>query len=302
MKKILANSKEGMILYIPNTGTTIRFDRKETEVLFKVKPANDYHCELMHINITGRCNKLCEYCYVQQKHYDMPFHDFKILVDKAVDAGVFQITLGGGEPLLHPEINKFMEYASPKINVCTTTNGSVRISPRIVRMFRQVNVSYHENYEELEEALRWLELNDVRRGINFVYNKNTVPYLPNVTQFASNFGAEILLLQYKPIREQDWNLYINPEETFNVARKLADHDYKIAIDGACALKCMQKRRFITVDLGGEVYPCSFIHEPSMGNLLTQSFNHIWKNRGDVIICPYMTDEDKQKLIAGCSLL
>lgn len=39
----------------------------------------------------------------------MPFEKFSDLIDQAKDLGVFQIALGGGEPLTVKELPKFVE-------------------------------------------------------------------------------------------------------------------------------------------------------------------------------------------------
>ena len=58
-KKIVVNSKEGAILYIPSDGITCRFDHNESKKLFGWMPGEDNHCELVHINITNKCDLNC---------------------------------------------------------------------------------------------------------------------------------------------------------------------------------------------------------------------------------------------------
>jgi len=300
---ITVSTIDGAIVYYPRSGTTIRFDQQEAQNILGVLPGTDRHCELVHINITDRCNKSCEYCYVDRHNQDMALSDFKEIVDKCVKAKVFQITLGGGEPFLHPQIHEMVRYAAERINVCTTSNGSFvnpawLFSQRMtLTKFRQINVSYHENFSELETALEFLQKLQVRRGINFVYNKNSKRNIPRIVALAKQYEAELLLLQYKPIRAQDWDDYVAPEETFKVAQYIAKNSgIGVAIDGACALKCMMKKCFMTVGIDGMVYPCSFVHKPAMGNIFFEDVATIWAHRGDPVKCPYLKEEDKAKLV------
>ena len=275
---------------------TIRMTPKETKAIFKTDPSEDYHCELVHINITEKCGRNCPYCYVDRsKGRDMAYEDFKAIIDKCVANKVFQVTIGGGEPFMHPEISKFVDYASQRINICTTSNGDAILAANTMRKFRQVNISYHEDLKDLEDKIKKLKDLDIRRGINFVYNKSTEHAIEHIYRIAKDHGAEILILQFKPTKGE-WDQYISPEETYKAAKELANRqEVPISIDGATCYQCMMKRRFMTVQIDGTVTPCSFVHEPNMGNILKQDFQEIWKNRGDMILCPYMKDKDKEKL-------
>lgn len=55
--------------------------------------------------ITGGCNLACKYCYADASRniYMDPARLF-MLVDEFRDLGVFDITIAGGEPFLHPQI------------------------------------------------------------------------------------------------------------------------------------------------------------------------------------------------------
>lgn len=77
----------------------------------------------MYIKVTDRCNMNCDHCAFacNSKGDDMSFEVFK----KAVDMGDECITIGGGEPTLHPQIEKFILYAIGKCySVFMVTNGT----------------------------------------------------------------------------------------------------------------------------------------------------------------------------------
>jgi len=83
----------------------------------------------MYIEITTRCNMFCAHCGVDAKATgeDMTFEVFKEALKVCPD--VKMVTLGGGEPTIHPEFMKMIEYAievnGAKRNVGITTNGSM---------------------------------------------------------------------------------------------------------------------------------------------------------------------------------
>lgn len=83
----------------------------------------------IHVQVypTNRCNLSCSFCSVSDidKKREIPIDQLKGLVDICTDRGTKAITIsGGGEPLLHPHINEFIDYLEQKgIKVGLTTNG-----------------------------------------------------------------------------------------------------------------------------------------------------------------------------------
>ena len=74
--------------------------------------------------VTRRCNLSCGYC----SEYDnvsepVPFDILKERIDALHRLGSINITLLGGEPLIHPEIAGIVRYAGRKSNVSIVTNG-----------------------------------------------------------------------------------------------------------------------------------------------------------------------------------
>lgn len=68
----------------------------------------------MYIQITTRCNMKCKHCKFScspTRGKDMSFDFFKYAVNLAVDYGD-HITIGGGEPTLHPDLLVMLGYAS----------------------------------------------------------------------------------------------------------------------------------------------------------------------------------------------
>ena len=63
------------------------------------------------LNISGRCNLNCVYCYAQPfTSVFIPDYEVISLIDLAKDNGAFVIKITGGEPLLHPQIFEILEY------------------------------------------------------------------------------------------------------------------------------------------------------------------------------------------------
>lgn len=79
------------------------------------------------IDITNRCDAGCKFCYnssTPQSKHRLNDNDVFRLIDQAKELGAFEITWGGGEPLLHDGILRFVEYAYERgIASRITTSG-----------------------------------------------------------------------------------------------------------------------------------------------------------------------------------
>jgi len=74
--------------------------------------------------VTRRCNLSCGYC----SEYDstsepVPLDDLKTRIDALHRLGAANITMLGGEPLMHPDIAELVRYAGRKSNTSVVTNG-----------------------------------------------------------------------------------------------------------------------------------------------------------------------------------
>ena len=74
--------------------------------------------------VTRRCNLSCGYCHEYDNVSDpVPVDDLKRRIDALHRLGAANITLLGGEPLMHPDIAEIVVYAGHKSNVSLVTNG-----------------------------------------------------------------------------------------------------------------------------------------------------------------------------------
>ncbi len=66
----------------------------------------------LYINVTNKCNTACPFCCMYstpQKNTFMNFDTFRNIIDSCKDK--FELQLEGGEPLIHPTLFLFIEYA-----------------------------------------------------------------------------------------------------------------------------------------------------------------------------------------------
>ena len=66
----------------------------------------------VQLDLTYRCNERCVHCYLDHEdHGEMTTLEIKTLLDQLAEAGVFFLTLSGGEILMRKDFFEILEYA-----------------------------------------------------------------------------------------------------------------------------------------------------------------------------------------------
>src|SRR5215510_107445 len=93
--------------------------RKSTFLKLKMREAafiskallSPNHVVLAHIIPMRRCNLACGYCNeYDQTSKPIPLDVMKKRLDKLADLGTSIITISGGEPMMHPELDEIIRY------------------------------------------------------------------------------------------------------------------------------------------------------------------------------------------------
>ncbi len=191
------------------------FDRK-TGLHFlvdEIKPAvEDYSIapRTFSIAITNDCNANCSFCHVPRGS-EYISKEFILDFCKSIDEfGCLDIAIGGGEPLLHPEIVEICKtvWNKTKLGISITTNGQLLTDTIIEELancisFMRVSIDSVDN--ETYKEIRGFDLLDLKEkliklkdkihfGINMVVNDQTLHELDYMLEFAQDVGAEELLL------------------------------------------------------------------------------------------------------------
>ena len=99
----------------------------------------------IYIEITNGCNLKCDFCIGNKRPVKfMSFSDFKVILDKVKSYTNYLYFHVLGEPLLHPDVVKFIEYAfNMGFFVNITTNGYLINRLKGICNIRQLNISLH---------------------------------------------------------------------------------------------------------------------------------------------------------------
>jgi MoaA/NifB/PqqE/SkfB family radical SAM enzyme len=111
----------------------------------------------VYIEITNVCNLACSFCPKTQRAPEfMKLESFSRILDQVKEYTDYIYFHVKGEPLLHPEIDKFLDLTFEKgLKVTLTTNGTLlsKVKHKILGKpaLRQVNISLH-SFDANEKA------------------------------------------------------------------------------------------------------------------------------------------------------
>lgn len=108
------------------------------------KSVEDYPLESLHVEITMKCNERCLHCYlpnsVKNKGAAMPFNLFKRMIDDFANMGGEQVSLSGGEPLLHPHFLDFLYYCKSKNLKISVFSNLTLLDESITKAMKETKV------------------------------------------------------------------------------------------------------------------------------------------------------------------
>jgi MoaA/NifB/PqqE/SkfB family radical SAM enzyme len=255
----------------------IRGGREIARALFSTE-----HPLLAHIIPIRRCNLACEYC----NEYDdfskpVPTEEMYRRVDKLAELGTSVITISGGEPLLHPELDDIIRRIRKNSMVAgLITNGYLLVPERIERLNRaglewlQISIDNVTPDEVSKKSLKVLDkkLENLAEYADFHVNINSVVGggVRN-PQDAMTIGKRALELgfsstigiihdgdgQLQPLKDEEKRIYheMKAMEKRSFTRINAFQD-NIALGRPNQWRCRAGARYLYICEDGLVHYCS----------------------------------------------
>ena len=113
----------------------------------------------VQLDLTYRCNERCVHCYLDHDdHGEMTTAEIKHLLDEMADAGVFILTLSGGEIFLRKDFFEILEHARRLMFCVKLKTNAVLIREREAARLRElcvesVQVSIYSHRPEVHDAI-----------------------------------------------------------------------------------------------------------------------------------------------------
>ena len=249
----------------------------------------------IYIEITNICNLNCSFCIGNKriKKY-MSFDEFKTILDK-IDGYTKYIYLHlMGDALIHPDINKFIDYASKKFYINITTNGYLIDRIANNKNIRQVNISLH-SYDKKYNV----SLDDY---LNNIFH--TIEVLPStyisLRMWVNNKYSKDILSKI----ENKYNININGDTTINdhlfvnFDKEFIWPDINNNYNNSNG-SCMGLRTHIGVLCDGSVVPCCLDYngQITLGNIFNEELVDILNK--DIVKDIINGFENNKKIIKLC---
>jgi AdoMet-dependent heme synthase len=264
----------------------------------------------VQLDLTYRCNERCVHCYLDHHdHGEMTTTEIKDLLDQMAAAGVFYLTISGGEILMRRDFFEILEYAR-RLTFCVKlkTNGILirkKEADRIKALgVESVQISIYSHIPAIHDAITKLpgslaqSIEAVRRlrahGIyvimaNVLMKRNARDYA-GVRALAAELGAQFIIdPTITPMMDGDRSvLSLNVDE--NALREVFRDEALVGgnVEEFCAppqgpdedaldmLPCSAGHTACYVSPYGDVYPCVQFPLPS-GNVRRTKFVEIWRD-------------------------
>jgi radical SAM protein with 4Fe4S-binding SPASM domain len=263
----------------------------------------------VQLDLTYRCNERCIHCYLDHDdHGEMTTSEIKGLLDQMADAGVFFLTISGGEILMRRDFFEILEHAHARtFSIKLKTNGVLIRKKEAERMHAlgvesvQISVYSHRaevhdaitkmpgSFRQSIEAIRLLRTLGLHVTIaNVLMVQNAQDY-PGVRALAAELGAKCTLdPTITPMMDGDRSiLELNVDkaalrEVFRDAALVGNVEEFCAppqgvdADALDMLPCSAGHTACYVSPYGDVYPCVQFPLPS-GNVRRTKFVDIWRD-------------------------
>jgi AdoMet-dependent heme synthase len=263
----------------------------------------------VHLDITYRCNERCVHCYLDHDdHGEMTTAEILDLLNQLADAGVFLLTLSGGEVLMRRDFFEIVEHARRLLfNVKIKTNGVMIREPEARRIrqlgVEQVQISVYSHRPEIHDGITKLpgSLKRTIEAIRFLKSQGLKVVIANVLMVGNSFdNAGVMALAKELGVAYTLDPTITPKmdgDTSVLALRIPGSELKQVfhneqlvndVEEFCApppppgedimdgFPCSAGHTACYITPYGDVFPCVQFPLPS-GNVRRQKFLDIWQN-------------------------
>ena len=263
----------------------------------------------VQLDLTYRCNERCVHCYLDHDdHGEMTTAEIKDLLDQMADAGVFYLTLSGGEILMRRDFFQILEHARLRTFCVKLKTNGVMIRAKEAERLRalgvesiQISIYSHRpevhdaitkmpgSFRQSIDAVRFLRTQGLTVTLaNVLMVQNAVDY-KGVRALAAELGVSCSLdPTVTPMMDGDRSILSLNVDQAALREVFRNGDLVGNVEEFCAppsavdadaldtLPCSAGHTACYVSPYGDVYPCVQFPLPS-GNVRHTRFVDIWRD-------------------------
>ena len=263
----------------------------------------------VQLDLTYRCNERCVHCYLDHDdHGEMTSAEIKDLLDQMADAGVFYLTLSGGEILMRRDFFQILEHARLRTFCVKLKTNGVMIRAKEAKRLRalgveSIQISIYSHRPEVHDAITKVpgSLRNSIEAVRFLRTQGLHVVLANVlmVQNAADYkGVRALAAELgvrcsldptvTPMMDGDRSILSLNVDQAALREVFRNGDLVGNVEEFCAppsavdadaldtLPCSAGHTACYVSPYGDVYPCVQFPLPS-GNVRHTRFVDIWRD-------------------------
>lgn len=277
----------------------------------------------VHFSCTKKCNFRCRHCFSSSGDAypdELTAAEIKKLIDEMANLGCFELSLGGGEPLLRPDIVEIIGHANLRgVTIRISTNAAAATKDLTKKLkglkIRSLKISMEGASEKVYDYIRGKagSFRKTLRGIKnlkelsvpiylqMVFMKPNVSELPSLIRMAEKLKVEKILLEtVMPVGRaaQNQQLLLDVDEVnrlWEAALKIQKNTHvKIEIPHYVPFRAGQSLMFegfgckcgtlvCHVDARGTVAPTGFLKDVlPAGSLREKTLKQIWDTGSSMV--------------------
>lgn len=261
--------------------------------------------ESLHVELTSQCPLNCPQCYKTRSKAKLSFDFLLDVINQADKMNVFQIALGGGEPLVYPHLLAVIEEISNRGMGSSVTTSGFSLDQSLLTKLQKAGLNHlqislngsshrihsrsREGFEYAMGALKLLNESEISFGVNWVARMDNIDDFPRFAETAKEYHSRnINILRCKPsFKEKFTDLDLTSEKLEFLEKTIrSTKGIDIKLDSAfsnllCHLNdragffsgCGAGRRFLALDADGYYRPCSHVNIKERGKNLAAVWIH-----------------------------
>ena len=307
-EKIDQKIYEQSIYKMLETGIILLRDTCKNEKAIIYGEVGKFYPKSILIELTNKCNFSCSFCYKNALNKGVFISDKNIeYVYDIIKEKVPSILLTGGEPTLHPHIEKYiMKFADvAKVNINTNGSRLFELNPEIVLLLNHVQISLYgtnndeymkitkieKGFDKVSKSVKLLKTLMVPHTIAVTLCQDTITKVEEFIKASIRIGAENMKIgladefgrEQNKIRKKEYEKQIDElPEILKKLKFLYRNEIKIEWAGVDYnlpevdietygefLKCGSGTEYFTISQNGRVRVCECLNEDlfDMGDII-----------------------------------
>ena len=268
----------------------------------------------VEIEITTRCNLRCKHCCIKKYDKLMSINRIERIFKLLNEKRVFEISLAGGEPFVHPQILDILSLCE-QYNFATiiTTNATLLSESLIKRLAEFKNLAFVVSLEgidrtndiirgrgvfkKVDQAVRNLKKNGIYVEISSTITEENIDRCRELVEYTKSLDIFCNFNLFKPFKKDHKPYILGPNKYFKFIEDLFEErnfsGAKVNLPNAGAIfaylegqekcnECYAIMCAFTIDVEGSIVPCPALQSAGYYDEIflpkfEENFIDIWKN-------------------------